>query len=163
MKASNGACRQLRRRACRRCGRPSERIADTEIEGCVAPFEGLEPSLSGGQAGVMYPDAPVEADDNQVEVVAQAEPGVETKLLVEAVETENLVAGRTGDACEPDVPYVEKYRTVQGVPDGKAEFEVGLQPQVAELALKPEFRPLEELPGPRALTGQPRMLLLPPT
>ena len=86
----------------------------------------------------MHPDAPVEADDNQVEVVAQAEPGVETKLLVEAVETENLVAGRTGDACEPDVPYVEKYRTG-------------------------EFRPLEELPGPRALTGQPRMLLLPPT
>ena len=84
----------------------------------------------------MYPDAPVEADDNQVEVVAQAEPGVETKLLVEAVETENLVAGRTGDACEPDVPYVEKYRTVQGVPDGKAEFEVGLQPQVAELAFE---------------------------
>lgn len=84
----------------------------------------------------MHPDAPVEADDNQVEVVAQAEPGVETKLLVEAVETENLVAGRTGDACEPDVPYVEKYRTVQGVPDGKAEFEVGLQPQVAELAFE---------------------------
>ena len=128
----------------------------------MLPFEGLEPSLSGRQAGVMHPDAPVEADDNQVEVVAQAEPGVETKLLVEAVETENLVAGRTGGCLQGRSPTVEKYRTVQGVPDGKAEFEVGLQPQVAELA-QPEFRPLRSCSGPRALTGQPRMLLLPPT
>src|SRR5699024_1485011 len=119
----------------------SERIADAEVEGRVAPFEGFQPPVARGQAGVVYPHAPVEPDDNQVEVVPQAQSGVEAEFLVERIEAENLVAGGTGDACEPDVPHVEEYRSVQGVPQRETEFEVCLQPEIAELAFESRFAP----------------------
>ena len=70
----------------RKSGAFSERIAHAEIERRILQPEMLNPTLPGRFVRIVELDAPVETEDEEAEIEARAETGIESELFVEPVE-----------------------------------------------------------------------------
>ena len=144
----------------RKSGAFSERIAHAEIERRILQPEMLNPTLPGRFVRIVELDAPVETEDEEAEIEARAETGIESELLVEPVDFEPGLF-RAALIHEPDVAQIEEQRTLQNAPNRETGLEVGLELEIGQLARIVREVALRVAAGTER-ASQPRMLLLPP-
>ena len=78
--------------------------------------------------------APVEAEYRKLDVQPQADPRIETQLLVKLVEMKDRIVGVVGALADiPNVSQVEEGRAMHHAPYRETQFEVGLQLHIARL------------------------------
>lgn len=102
-----------------------------EGETVAEAFDVVE-SLSRGGVGRVEPDAEVEAQHQEVEVVAQAGAGAQGDVA-ERARRELAVGARRVVAQQPYVAGVEEYRAVQAAEEAGPQLQVGLELEVARL------------------------------
>jgi len=124
-----------------------EGIADGEVEGLVAA-EAVDVEVAGtaGVVGQVEADAPVETDDEEVEVVAEPDAGTQCELAEEVLQPE--VAGREGllhirvvvmvAGRRPDVAGIEEDGSLEVAEELGTVLEVGdeLDRAVAEYVVE---------------------------
>ena len=75
----------------KRKGRGSEGIPHAEIERRIFPAQVVYPLFAGGIVRIMELHAPVEAEYRKLDVQPQADPRIETQLLVKLVEMKDRI------------------------------------------------------------------------
>ena len=94
-----------------------EWVADTKVQRSILPIKGLYPTLILWAVGIMNLHTEVKTKDNIGEIEADAKTGVETKLLIEAIEVEDLFGVAILGITEiPDITHIKEDGSIKYPP-----------------------------------------------
>ena len=110
-----------------------KRVADGEMQGqAVLELADIVISVTIEFRRIMEADAAVEAEDEEVQVVTQAEAGAQGDLFGKFLQREGSVGASCIGAEQPDVARIEEDGAVEVGDEVEAVFYIGFQADVAQ-------------------------------